>query len=83
MSSVVLLVVEPMASIPSLGVMALVDLISLESQGRTCETHLVVGVVVCPSHRAVFGQWVTVPVITAWRCCLVCAAWHGDGVYPD
>jgi hypothetical protein len=42
-----------------------------------------VGGVVRPSRRAIFVWWFTVPVVTTWRCCLVCAAWRMDGVCPD
>lgn len=61
--------------------MALIGLIDLKSQGRSCEPHPVVGGTVRLSHRTIFGWWVTIPVITAWRCCLICAVCHSDDVY--
>jgi hypothetical protein len=48
-----------------------VRLVGLESQSRSCEPHPTVGGTICPSRRAVIGWWVTVPVVTTWRCCLV------------
>jgi hypothetical protein len=80
MSLAVLLVMKPVTMILSLKVMALVGLVGLESQSHSCEPHPAVGRTVRPSRQAIVGWWVTVPVITAWRCCLVCAAWRGDGV---
>ena len=54
-SSAVLPVVRLVTSIPSLGVMALVGLVGLKSQGCSCEPHPVVGEAVRPSHQAIFG----------------------------
>jgi hypothetical protein len=62
---------------------ALVGLVSLKSQGHGCGPHPIVGEAVCLSRQAVSRRWVTVPVVTAWRCCLVHAAWHRDGVCLD
>ena len=52
---VVLLLVEPMATIPSSTVLAFVGLDGPKSQGRCCVPHPIVGEVVHPSHRAIFG----------------------------
>jgi hypothetical protein len=53
------------------------------SQGHYRGSHPIVGGVVYMSRRAVFGRWVTILVVTAWQCCLISAAWRGDGVRPD
>jgi hypothetical protein len=60
--------------------MALVGLIDLKSQGHSREPHPVVGGTIRPSRQTIFGWWVIVPVVTAWRCYLVRAAWRRDGV---
>jgi hypothetical protein len=52
----------------------------LLSQGHYRGSHPIVGGVIHVSRRAVFGRWVTVLAVTAWRCCLISAAWRGDGV---
>jgi hypothetical protein len=67
--------------IPSSGVMAFVGLVGLKSQGRYRGPHPVVdGVVHLSCHRALFGRWATVLVVTAPWCCLVYDAWRRDGV---
>jgi hypothetical protein len=71
---------EASATIPSLGIVALVGSVGFESQSRSHEPHPVVGGTVRPSFRGAVGRWATISVITAWRCYLVCAAWHRDGV---
>ena len=63
-SLVTLLVVEPVASIPSYGVEVLVSLVGLESQGRGRVPHPIVGGTIRPSRRAIFERWVTIPVVT-------------------
>jgi hypothetical protein len=80
---VALLVVEPVASIPSRGVEAIIGLVDLESQDRGRAPYPVVGGAVHPSGQGIFRWWVIVPVVTVWRCCLVCAEWRRDGVCPD
>jgi hypothetical protein len=77
---VVLLVMKPVTTIPSLGIVALVGSVGFESQSRSHEPYPIVGETVRPSRWATVGRWVTISVITAWRCCLVYAAWCRDGV---
>jgi hypothetical protein len=52
-SFAILLVVKPVTKILSLGVMALVGLVGLESQGHSCEPHPVVGGTIRPSRQAI------------------------------
>jgi hypothetical protein len=82
-SLVTLLVMEPMASIPSYGVEALIGLVGLGSQGHGRAPHPIVGRAIHSPRWAIFGWWVIIPVITHWRCCLVHAVWRRDGVYLD
>jgi hypothetical protein len=82
-SLVVLLLVVSAATVASSRVVAFAGLVGLKSQGRRHGPHPVVGGVVRLSCWAMFGWWATVLVITAWRCCLVHAAWHSDGVWPS
>jgi hypothetical protein len=53
-SLVALLVVEPVASIPSCGVKAVVGLVNLESQDHGHVPHPIVGGAICPSRWAIF-----------------------------
>jgi hypothetical protein len=76
-SSVVLLVVEPLTTISSSGVVVLVGLANIGSHVRSHEPYPVVGGAVCPSRQVVFGRWFTVPVVTARRSCLVCDVAQG------
>ena len=74
-SLVVLLLMEPMATIPNFGVVAFIGLGSLESQGRYREPYPIVGGVIRLSRRAIFGWWLLhlssppgSPVLSAaWR----------------
>jgi len=52
-----------------------------QSQGCCHEPHPIVGGVVHPSRRTIFGQWVTVLTATARRCCLVFVMRRRDGVW--
>jgi hypothetical protein len=71
---------ELVATIPSSGVVAFVGLAGLVSQGHSRVAHPMVDGAVHPSCWVVFGRWFTVPIVTAWWCCLVCATWRGDDV---
>jgi hypothetical protein len=82
-SSVVLLVVEPLTMILSFGVVTFIGLASLGSQDRSREPHPMVGGAVRSSHRAVFGRWFTVPVVTARWCCLVYGVLQGRRLFRD
>jgi hypothetical protein len=66
-----------MTMIPSFGVVVLVGLVGLESQGCSRESHPIVGGAICPSRRAVFGRWFTVLVVITWRSYLVCGVAQG------
>jgi hypothetical protein len=81
---VVLLLAELVATIPNSRVMAFVSLDGLKSQGHCCKPHPVVGGVIHPSRRPVFGRWITV---LAAHClvllsCLRCVAqgWRLTGL---
>jgi hypothetical protein len=79
-SSIVLLLVELVATIPVSGVVVLDGLGGLLSQGHHHGSHPVVGGIVHMSRWALFGWWVSILAIITWRCCLVYAAWRRDGV---
>jgi hypothetical protein len=68
---------KPKIMIPSSGVVAFVDLVGLESKGRSREPHPIVGGAIRPSRRGVFGWWFTVPVITTRRPYLICGVAQG------
>jgi hypothetical protein len=52
-------------------------------QGLHHGSHPVVGRIVHASYWTVSGRWALYLAITAMRCCLVHAAWHKDGVWPE
>jgi hypothetical protein len=79
-SLVVLLLVEPVATIPSSKVVAFVGLDSLKSQGHCRGSHLIVGGVVHLSRQTIFGQWVSILAAIARRCCLLYDARRRNGV---